>query len=543
MHLVRHLRTLQVARARLVLLAVAVPLVALVGASPASASARHLSVTSTPPSATGPLNAAQRHLLQQGYLVPKQAAYDSAKARAARRAPGSAAAHAAALAVRVPTANPSFAGLRDPNVGPPDTTGAVGTTRFIETINDKYAIYQKSSTSPLASGSLTQLWNSGGATTTDPQMMWDPGTKRFYYLGLILVSNTDNRLTFGFSKTASPSSASDFCHYFITYGKALPDYPKLGDTRDFTVFGTNTFSNSSPGGTYIGSDILALTKPPSGTTCPAASSFTLASKLAVQNQDGTQAFTPEPANQTDTSKAGYVAAVDGKSPSTHLTLFKISTAADGSAKIPTKGTNLSVPSYSPPPSAPQQGTVDTLDTLDGRLTQAVSAIDPSRGASGEVALWTQHTVAGGAGSEVRWYEIDPAAKALFQSGKATSASLYEFNGGISPNRVVGGGTKAFGADMAMSFNASSSSAHPSIQAVSKIGAGAQSAPIVVKSSSDSLQDFTCTPTCRWGDYAGATPDPSPPAGSSRVWMVNEWVAEPGSLFGSGWGTWNFAITP
>src|SRR5207244_10807940 len=109
---------------------------------------------------------------------------------------------------------------------------------------------------------------------------------------------------------------------------------------------------------------------------------------------------------------------------------------------------------------------------------------------------------------------------LCQSGKSTSGSLDQVNGWISPNRIVNGATKAFGSDMAMSYNASSSGAHPSIRAVSKIGAGAQSAAITVKTSPSSLQDFTCTPTCRWGDYAGATPDPAPPGGSSRVWMVN-----------------------
>jgi hypothetical protein len=94
----------------------------------------------------------------------------------------------------------------------------------------------------------------------------------------------------------------------------------------------------------------------------------------------------------------------------------------------------------------------------------------------------------------------------------------------------------------MSFNASSSSVHPSIRVVSKIGSGTQSAPVLVKGSPTSLNDFTCSP-CRWGDYAGATPDPTPPSGSSRVWMVNEWVAATGSSTSSGWGTWNFGVTP
>ena len=306
----------------------------------------------------------------------------------------------------------------------------------------------------------------------------------------------------------------------------------------------NTFSNSSPTGTYLRSDLLGLTKPANGTitTCPDPSTFDLSVADGVKNHDGTFAFSPEPANQTDTAGTGWVVATHRTGARTNLSLFKVTKAADGSANFQTTGTNVTVTSFSTPPDAPQSGTTSTLDTADGRLTQAVSAIDPARGASGKVALWTQHTVAGGAGSEVRWYEIDPGADALFQSGKATSGSLYEFNGGISPNRVVNGTTTAFGSDMVMSFDTSSSSTHPVIKAVSKIGSAPQSAPITVKSSPSSLNDFTCSP-CRWGDYAGATPDPRPPMGTSRVWIVNEWVVEPGSLFGSGWGTWITGITP
>src|SRR5256885_15272627 len=107
-------------RGRLRLLAVALPVLVLAGPLAGNAAAKSLSLTPAQPLAQGPLNPAQRHLLRQGYLVPNQAAYDAAKARAARRAPGSTAARAAAFTPRVPTANPSFAGERDTNVGPPD---------------------------------------------------------------------------------------------------------------------------------------------------------------------------------------------------------------------------------------------------------------------------------------------------------------------------------------------------------------------------------------------------------------------------------------
>ena len=126
-------------------------------------------------------------------------------------------------------------------------------------------------------------------------------------------------------------------------------------------------------------------------------------------------------------------------PSTKLTLFKVTrNAATGNARITNPGTQVTVPSYSVPASVPQQGTANTLDSLDRRLTQGVSAIDP--GHANKVGIWTQHAVSGGAGSEERWYEIDPVAQSLLQSGKVTSGSLYYFDGAIAPNRAVKGRT-------------------------------------------------------------------------------------------------------
>ena len=208
-------------------------------------------------------------------------------------------------------------------------------------------------------------------------------------------------------------------------------------------------------------------------------------------------------NQTDTSGTGYAVAVN-TNPSTKVTLFKVTKNASGNAVIPNPGTQVTVPSYSAPANIPQQGTTNRLDSLDRRLTQAVSGIDP--GHSNKVGIWTQHTVSGGAGAEVRWYEIDPVAKVLLQSGKVTSASLYNFNGAISPNRAVNGTVKSGGDNMVLGFDTSSSTTKPAVKMVSKIGAGAQSAPVLVKNSPSSYKGFDCPPNpCRWGDYAGRRP--------------------------------------
>ena len=87
-------------------------------------------------------------------------------------------------------------------------------------------------------------------------------------------------------------------------------------------------------------------------------------------------------------------------------------AATGHAVLST-AKRLAVPKYKVPADAAQPGTDVKLETFDARPGHVVSAIDPSRGTGSSVALWTQHTVLGGAGAEVRWYEIDPVTTTLF----------------------------------------------------------------------------------------------------------------------------------
>ena len=140
-----------------------------------------------------------------------------------------------------------------------------------------------------------------------------------------------------------------------------------------------------------------------------------------------------------------------------------------------------------------------------------------------------HAVFGGAGAEERWYEIDPigSAPSVFQSGVATSATLYVWNGAVSPDRAVGPAGSAFGSNMVMGFNTSSSQEFSAIQMVSKIAANPQSPFVLVTQSSGNNVDFSCRGTsdpCRWGDYSGAVPDPaaSLTGTTGQVWLSNEW---------------------
>ena len=51
-------------------------------------------------------------------------------------------------------------------------------------------------------------------------------------------------LAFGFSTTANPTTAADWCRYNLGYGADFPDYPKLGDTKDFALIGANVYGSA-----------------------------------------------------------------------------------------------------------------------------------------------------------------------------------------------------------------------------------------------------------------------------------------------------------
>jgi hypothetical protein len=230
-----------------------------------------------------------------------------------------------------------------------------------------------------------------------------------------------------------------------------------------------------------------------------------------------------------------------------LELYHVTKNPDGTANIPQTATSeVTVPEYSPPAPAPQKNGVHTIDTLDGRLTNAISAVDPAHGAA--TALWAGQTVAGGSGAEYRWYEIDVANSTLFQSGVVTSPTLFVYNGGVSPDRVFRrSGSKGFGSDLVVGFTTSSVNDFPAIQMVSKIGGDPQSAFVMVQQSSGPEEGFDCFELgkCRWGDYAGAAPDPRArlTGATGKVWLSNMWTSGQTDPNFATWRTWNWGAKP
>jgi hypothetical protein len=115
----------------------------------------------------------------------------------------------------------------------------------------------------------------------------------------------------------------------------------------------------------------------------------------------------------------------------------------------------------------------------------------------------------------------------------SKATHFVFNAAISPTRS--------GQDAVIQYNLGSGSLLAQIHASwhsSDLAASATTGDILIGSSVAAAQDFSCNPgPCRWGDYAGATPDP---VAQDTVWASNQLIAS-ASGTNPRWTTRNFAI--
>ena len=494
----------------------------------------------------GTMSAVARAAMDRGALrldadMALKAAVNAAGAAAASGTSNSAAALGSSGPL-VPIVKQNIAGQVDPGVTPPDTFGATGLWRYVQVVNRRVGIYSRAGVL-INANNLDALFGIT-ANNFDPQVIWDGSTNRFYYAGDTVVSSTDNRLAWGFSKTNAPNNATtDWCHYFIPYGSKFPDYPKLGDSSLFTFIGVNNFQ---PG--FVGSDMVAVRKPV-GTaaisTCPTVG-FGIYANL--RDATSTLVFTPTPGNMIENINNGYSVSRTLGLPSTRLIIHAFLGGTATTFPTLQAPRTLNVASYTAPPDAVQPGATQRLDTLDARPWQAVISRNPARG--NILTMWTQHTIDGtnsATDSDIRYYELRPdiGAPVSVRTGTiGTGSTANFFNGAISSDRRLT--SAATGDDMVIGYNVSSSSIFPRIVAGSSI-AGAALTFRLIQNGIAPYFDFSCAgagSTCRWGDYASATPDPRPQGGALQaVGLTHQYAGGGSSTAAGNWKTRIYHIDP
>ncbi|MFN2615515.1 MAG: PKD domain-containing protein, partial [Thermoleophilaceae bacterium] len=140
----------------------------------------------------------------------------------------------------------------------------------------------------------------------------------------------------------------------------------------------------------------------------------------------------------------------------------------------------------------------------------------------------------------RWYELLPSSRTRRQQGRISTSGGDTYNAAISP---------AATGDVAMvHYNVSDPTLAPEIRARVRTpanGLGSLGPETTLGTSDASDAEASCTDppffTCRWGDYAGASPDHSR---AGLVWGSNQAVGPTRTGIDTGqpaWKTRNFAL--
>jgi List-Bact-rpt repeat protein/PASTA domain-containing protein len=431
---------------------------------------------------------------------------------------------------------PGITDATDPTFGgtPADSTGAIGPSNYVEAVNSEIAVYSNTNLSTPTStlDGSTFVGDPVPGSTCDFQIQWDQAGQRWLYAALDCAASPGTQgFYFGWSKTADPEPlSSNWCRYLVSTGTSEEEYPRLGHDDSQIIVGTNAYAHDGLG-IYKGSHIFVLDKPANGVnTCPTGlSEEGTMLEAGISPSD----FTPVPANIADHSATGYVVSARSYSDQAHIDLYTVGRVNGANAVLGT--TDVTVLPFAVPASVPQPGgTGDTLDSLDTRLTQAVALTDPATGAEG---IWTQHTIDGGGPSVVRWYELTPGSPTPYRAGTVSGLDgAFAFNGAISPTENGGGAV--------LTYNSGSAASDVDWRARDLLAAPVDDVRLAM--SSDVDHDLSCPSfglfgdaPCRWGAYAGASPDPANPCVAWGTTMLT--VATPDAIGDPQWGTQNAAI--
>lgn len=411
-------------------------------------------------------------------------------------------------------------GTMSVNSAPPDTTGAVGATQYVQWVNTAFAVFDKTTKAPVygpADGKT--LWSGFGGPCEsrndgDPVVQYDKLANRWVVSQFSVPGGAT-----GYWQCIAVSTTSDatgtWNRYAFQYAQ-FNDFPKMGVWPDAYYVSYNMFTN-----TFQGSTVCAIDRAKMLAGLPATQQCI---KLASTYGSTLPADLDGPAPAAGTPN--YVVARSTNS--VNLWRFSVNWTTPASTTL-SGPVNIPVAAYSAACGGgncvTQPGTSNKLDSLADRLNFRAAYRTLNGG-----TLVLNHAVSTGskrsALAAVRWYELRNVAP----TGTPTVANQGTFGGGDGVHRWMGSiGQDKLG-NIAVSYSASGSAVFPSMRMASRVpadAAGTLKDETVLKAGGGS-QTGTLT---RWGDYSQISVDP---VDDCTFWATNEYIKANGSF---NWNTW------
>jgi len=414
----------------------------------------------------------------------------------------------ALLAPLIPGPILNFNGIPFPGVGcncaPPDTNGSVGTTQFVQMVNEGYQVFDKATgNSILGPNSIESLWSGfGGACENfgfgDPTVVFDKAARRWVITEF--ASRTGNIPTTDYCMAVSTTddATGTYNRYGFHLSNNFIDYPKLGVWPDAYYLSVNLFNSS--GTAFLGPQPYAFDRAKMIAGMPAT--FIKFPPLGSNHApflpsdlDGNIKPPPgAPNTYVEWPASGFYNVyhfhVDFVTPTgSTFTLFASPPAAPFTQLCPT--TRACVPQLG-------AGGSSSLDGIGDRLMYRLAY---RRFGNGHESLVGNYTVKSNNVAAVRWFELRRVTAGpvrVFQENTYQPDATWRWMGSAAMDK--------FG-NLVIGFSASSPTIHPQIRYAGRLATDplntlAQGEAHLFNGAGSQLDTGN-----RWGDYSSMAIDP------------------------------------
>ncbi|MDI1244527.1 MAG: hypothetical protein PSV24_03900 [Rhodoferax sp.] len=402
---------------------------------------------------------------------------------------------------------------------PPDTTGAVGATQYVQWVNSSFAVFNKSTGAavygPVPGNTLFTDFGGPCETTNDgdPIVMYDKAANR-WVLMQFAVSTQPYMQCIAVSQTSDATGAWN--RYAFQYGNGFNDYPKAGVWPDGYYVTYNIFTN---GATFAGGKVCAMDRAKMLAGQPATqqcfNTSTAYGGLLPADLDGSNApaaGTPNYVMNLGSSKLNlWKFKVDWTTPTNSTFAGPVAIPVTAFAAACGGGTCI-----------PQAGTARTLDSLADR---AMFRLAYRKFADGHEALVVNHAVKVGTNKRTsytatRWYELR-----IPTTGGTPTVNQQSSYGPDSTSRWMGSMAMDKQGNIALAYSASSSGIKPALRFATRLAGDT----LNTLSNETTIVQGTGSQTgtlSRWGDYSTMTIDP---VDDCTFWFTSEYLKADGTF--------------
>ncbi len=404
---------------------------------------------------------------------------------------------------------------------PPDTTGDVGETYYVQGVNTSLGIFRKNDGELVSATTFNDFFQGAAVSGTpcdennngDPIVLYDQYAERWFVLNFAWdpAENDGSYFSIAVSKTNDPTG--DWWQYALRADNALmDDYPKCGIWHDGIYITANMFQFS---GGFQHVKVWALNKSD-------LYKGTLTAQVITENAPQAFALLPshaKGANPPPSSAPNYMYCMDadeygdGHEDSLYVWKYDVdwndagNTTWSGPQAMPTAAFNLNSSRV------PQQGTSNQVDSLYGRLMNPATY----RNFGVYEAVYFCHLVEYNNRRTTRWYEmrISGGTSSIHQQGTYAPDNHHRWMGSVAADK---------NGNIAMGYSVSSSALYPSV----RVAARSASEPLGQLPQGETTLAAgggSQTSSTRWGDYSSMTIDPTD---DETFWYTQQYYSSSGA---------------